>query len=326
MGSEIRRVAVTGASGYVARSLMARLEREPSVELILALDVRPLPGQPCSKVVFRHHDVAEPMAALLSEYRIDAIAHLAYALRQSHDRAAAERVNVGGAVNALHACATAGVQHMLYLSSTSVYGAHASNPPMLSEDSPARPVRGFQYSEDKARVETLIAEFTARHPETTAIVLRSCPVLGPNADNFIANAFSKPLLVGVRGHDPPMQFLHEDDLADALRHCLLTRVSGTYNLAGDGTIGWSEMARLSGQRLVFLPGPLLRGLTALSWALRLQRDSPACGLSFITHRWTASNEKLKGELGIRPRYDSRETWETFARREKTSAVMGGMSR
>ena len=317
MGSEIRRVAFTGASGYVARSLMARLEREPGVELILALDVRPLPGKFSSKVVFRRHDVVEPMASLLSEYRIDAIAHLAYALRPSHDRRAAERVNVGGAGNVLDACARSGVKHLLYLSSTSVYGAHADNPSMLGEDSPARPVRGFQYSEDKARVESLIAEFTARHPETTAIVLRTCPVLGPNADNFIAAAFSKPFLVGVQGHDPPMQFLHEEDLADALSRCVLTRMSGTYNLAGDGTIRWSEMARLFGKRLLILPGPLLRGLTALSWTLRLQRDSPACGLSFITHRWTASNEKLKRELGWSPRCDSRDAWAAFARREKT---------
>ncbi|MCH8108790.1 MAG: NAD-dependent epimerase/dehydratase family protein, partial [Chloroflexi bacterium] len=219
-------------------------------------------------------------------------------------------------INVLEACEQAGVRHLLYLSSTSVYGAHADNSPFLTEDSPARPVPGFQYSEDKARVESLIAGFAKRHPETTATVLRACPVMGPNADNFIASAFSKPVLVGVRGYDPPMQFLHEDDLADVLSYCLLQQVSGTYNLTGDGTILWSEMAEVFGKRLMFLPAPLLYGLTSLTWTLRLQRDSPACGLDFIRHRWTASNEKLKRELGITLRYTSREAWEAFVQRDR----------
>ncbi len=316
MRSSIRRVAITGAAGYVAGMLMERLEREAGIDQVLALDVRPLRTQQLSKVVFRQHDVTTPLVDLLAEHKIDAIAHLAYVLRPGHDRAAIERINVGGAINVLEACEQAGVKHLLYLSSTSVYGAHADNPPLLTEDSPARPVPGFQYSEDKASVESLITKFTKRHPETTAVVLRTCPVMGPNADNFIAGAFSKPVLVGVRGCDPPMQFLHEDDLADALSHCLLQQVSGVYNLTGDGTIRWSEMAELFDKRLVFLPAPILYGLTSLTWTLRLQRDSPSCGLNFIRHRWTASNEKLKRELGIRLRYSSREAWEAFVQRDR----------
>ena len=316
MSSAIRRVAITGASGYVAGMLMNRLEREAGIERVLALDVRPLRVKSSSKVVFRQHDVTTPMADLLAEHEIDAVAHLAYVLRPGHNRAAIERINVGGAINVLEACEQAAVRHLLYLSSTSVYGAHADNPPFLTEDSPARPVPGFQYSEDKARVESLIAWFAKRHPETTATVLRACPVMGPNADNFIASAFSKPVLVGVRGYDPPMQFLHEDDLADVLSYCLLQQVSGTYNLTGEGTILWSEMAEVFGKRLMFLPAPLLYGLTSLTWTLRLQRDSPACGLDFIRHRWTASNEKLKRELGITLRYTSREAWEAFVQRDR----------
>ena len=76
-----------------------------------------------------------------------------FAERWSHDRLAAHRVNVGGTSNLLDASAEAGVRRIVYLSSTSVYGAHADNPPMLTESSPARPVRGFQYSEDKAEAE-----------------------------------------------------------------------------------------------------------------------------------------------------------------------------
>ena len=317
MPSEIRRVAVTGAAGYVGRSLIARLARDASVDRILALDVRPLPADIAKgPVVFARHDVTRPFGPLLREHRIDALAHLAYVLRPSRDREAARRVNVDGAASALASCEAAGVRHVLYLSSSSVYGAHPDNPPLLGEDAQPRPPRGFQYSEDKAAAERLIANFAASRPGFSAVVLRACPALGPKADNFIASAFSKPFLVGARGHDPQMQLVHEDDLAEALYRCLLSRVSGTYNLAGDGLIRWSEMARMFGRRVLWLPGPLLRFLVGASWALRLQGDSPPSGLSFITHTWAASNDKLKRELGIRPRHTSREAWAAFASRAR----------
>ena len=313
MPDGIRRVAVTGASGYVGRVLLDRLAREPEVERVLALDVRPLPVESArGPVVFERHDVTRPFGALLREHRIDALTHLAYVMRPSRDRESARRVNVDGTASALASCEEAGVPHLLYLSSTSVYGAHADNPPLLGEEASPRPPRGFQYSENKVEAELLIAEFAASRPGFSAAVLRACPVLGPSADNFIASAFSKPFLVGARGHDPRMQLIHEDDLADAMSRCLLSRVSGTYNLTGDGLIRWREMARMFGRRVAWMPGPLLRFLVGASWALRLQSDSPPSGLDFITHGWAASNERARRELGIRPRHTSREAWAAFA--------------
>ena len=154
MPDGIRRVAVTGAAGYVGRTLIDRLAREPAVERILALDVRPLPSESTNeRVVFERHDVTRPFGALLREHGVDSLAHLAYVMRPSRDREAARRVNVEGTASALASCEEAGVRHMLYLSSTSVYGAHADNPPLLDEDAPPRPPRGFQYSEDKAAAE-----------------------------------------------------------------------------------------------------------------------------------------------------------------------------
>ena len=313
------RVAVTGASGYVGSGLIARLDRDDAIERVLAMDVRPLPRQHSAKVVFQQHDVAEPMAGLLGDNQIEAVVHLAYLLNPSHNSKATQRVNVGGMASVLDACAQAGVQHILYLSSTTVYGAHPDNPPLLTEASPVRPIKGFRYGEGKAQAEAMLTDFTRRYPTFTATILRACPVMGPNADNFISRAFSKPFLVGVRGYDPPMQLIHEDDLAEILYLCLMTRPSGVYNVAGDGTVRWSEMASIFGRRLINLPAPIIYGLTDLTWALRLQGDSPACGLDLIRYGWTASTEKIKRDLGVSFRHSSREAWEAFVRRQAQPA-------
>jgi UDP-glucose 4-epimerase len=316
MGSPARRVAITGASGYCAAGLLDRLEAEDGIEAVLAIDVRPPRAERGAKVVFHRHDVSEPMGDLLRDYAIDSVVHLAYLMRPGHDRTASRKVNVGGTANVLKAVEQAGVQRLLYLSSSTVYGAHHDNPPLLTEDAPLRPVKGFQYSEGKVRSEEALAELVQRSPQVTACVLRACPVMGPGADNFVSRALSRPFLVAVRGCDPPMQFLHEDDLADAMLLCLLGNAPGVYNLAGEGGIRWSDMARSRGRRLISLPAAMLYGLTDATWALRLQGDSPACGLDFIRHRWSVSTEKIERDLGFAPRYSSAEAWNAFAHRTR----------
>jgi nucleoside-diphosphate-sugar epimerase len=57
---------------------------------------------------------------------------------------------------------------------------------------------------------------------------------------------------------------------------------------------------------VALPEPLLRFLTQVSWALRLQSYGPASGLAMVRWSWVASIAKLTRETGFRPRYTSRE--------------------
>ena len=311
MTSVARRIAITGASGYLAGRLIQRLEGNAEVEHILALDIRSLGQAVGPKLTFVRHDVSKPMGSLFADNDIDTVVHLAFILNPGHDREAIRKVNVGGTANVLQACEGTRVRQLLYLSSTSVYGAHADNQEFLTEESPPRPVKGFQYSEDKAQAESLIAGFTEQHPSVVGTILRVCPVMGPNADNFISRAYSKPFLVGVRGYNPPLQFFHEDDLVDLILLCLAKRPSGVYNVAGDGTISWEDAVRSHGRKLLSFPAALLYGLTDLAWKLRLQKDSPACGLDMIRYPWLASTEKIKNELGVEFQHTSREAWESF---------------
>jgi UDP-glucose 4-epimerase len=324
MGNSGRRIAITGASGYIGAGLVRELCREDDIEMVLATDIVP-PGSPLpAKAVFVDQDVAVPFGELFSEYRIDTVVHLAYVMRPDRDHKAAKRVNVGGTEHVLAACSESGVNRLVYLSSTSVYGAHADNPALLAEDSPTRPAPGFQYSVDKMGAEALIREFAAS-AGSQALVLRCCPVIGPRADNFIARAFLKPILVAVRGSDPPMQFIHEDDLVSCLVRCTLDTVAGVFNVAGEGAIRWSEMAATLGRRLVALPAVLLYPATQASWALHLQSDSPASGLDFIRYPWNVDTSKIETELAYQTRYTSRQAWEAYAngrRKIKQGAAVG----
>ena len=313
------RIAITGASGYIAGRLISQLQDCGGVSHILATDTRPPGIRFSGKVKFAYWDVAERRPDIFSSHRIDAVLHLAYVLNPARRKANARRVNVAGTDNVLQASRGAGVKHVIYLSSASVYGAHADNPTLLTETDPVRPVEGFQYSQDKVAAESRLLEFARRNPEAIVTILRACPVIGPNANNFIANAFKKPVLPAIGSADPPMQFLHEDDLVRALARCLKLRPRGVYNVAGDGIIRWSEMVSMMERPLIRLPAPIWYFLTSAAWRLRLQSDSPACGLDFIRHRWTASAEKIKAEIGIEFRHTSRSAWQSYARLNRANS-------
>ena len=307
------RVAITGASGYIAGRLISQLRESGSESYILATDIKPPSIRLSRKVKFERWDVTESCPGIFSSHRIDTVVHLAYILNPARRGTQARRVNVAGTDNVLQASREAGIKHIVYLSSTSVYGAHADNPALLTETDPARPVEGFRYSQDKVAAESRLLEFAARNPEVAVTILRACPVMGPNANNFIANAFKKPILPAIGSADPPMQFLHEDDLVLTLARCLKLRPRGVYNAAGDGTIRWSEMVSLMERPLIRLPAPLWYFLTSAAWRLRIQDDSPACGLDFIRYRWTASAEKLKADTGMGFQHTSRAAWESYAK-------------
>ena len=311
MAEKPRIIAVTGASGYVGTVLIRHLVEREDVGRILAIDVRE-PNQALSnKVSFVRQDVSEPFPGLFAAHEVDTVVHLAYVLRQSRNREANRRVNVDGTRNTLEACRRSGVARIVYLSSTSVYGAHPDNPPALAEEMPGRPVIGFQYSEDKLESERLLDEFASASTSVTVCILRCCPIMGANADNFIADAFDKPFLVAASRANPPMQLIHEEDAVRSLTLATLGESEGLYNLAGAGSISWHEMAAARGRRVVSMPNWLLYPLTQFTWALRLQSDSPAMGLDMIRYPWFASTAKIERETGFRPQYSARDAWEAY---------------
>lgn len=305
----MRRIAITGVSGYIGSVFSSRLGRAEAVERIIGIDVKP--PKKSAKLRFYRQDILDPLSDIFIENEVDSAIHLAFAVRPTHDGAGARRVDIGGASNFLEACRRAQVGHILYLSSHTVYGAHPDNTASLSEDAPLRPLPGFQYSLDKAEAERVFADFAASNPQVTVTILRSCPVLGPNAGNSVVAAMFKPVMIAVAGYDPLLQFVHEDDLAEVLMAFLEQKRGGIFNVASDGQVRYSQIARMAGRKTLALPERLLRLLMGFSWVLRLQNESPASGLEFIKYPPIVSTEKLKRELGFQFRHSSEDALLSF---------------
>lgn len=298
-------VAVTGAAGFIGSRLVERLAQSDHVNRVIALDCLPLDIS-YPKVTALQKDILESTADILRKYQVDAVVHLAFLLRPGHDRKAAHRVNVSGTAQVIDDCRAAGIKHLVYLSSTTVYGARSGTEQPYTEESPVRPVRGFQYAENKAAAELKLRTFAMNNPNSRVTILRGCTVMAPQCNNFVTEVFFRLASVRVLGADPQMQFIHLDDLLDAFELCLLKSVSGVFNITGEGTVAYSEIASIAGRRAITLPAPLLRAIAWVTWMLRLQ-NSPACGIEYARWPWVASNEKLARETGFRPKHTSRET-------------------
>lgn len=323
-----RRIAITGSSGYLAQQLIHRLAADPEVEFILGLDLRPPPAD--APAAFRRYDVTAPWQELRDVFRaqaIDTALHLAWQFNPIHDARRHRQVDVEGSQNFFRAAEAAGLRRVVYTSSTTAY-VHPTNPsapPFLAEEAAVRGAPRYLYSLHKAEVDRLAQEFLARHPEIEGVILRPSIVLGPHTDNIVSRmmewpARSFPWIVQVRGADPPMQFVAEADMAEVLYRAVRSEARGIFNVAGEGTLRFSEVLRAAGKRPLAIPAALLYPITAALWALRLA-PFPAGILDLIRYPWVADTTRLRG-LGFLPRQTSREALGAFLAARRGSRRSG----
>lgn len=309
-------VAVTGAFGYLGTRLIQKLTELSEVDRIIAID-KNLPKQlPGPKIHFHRHDISLPLGDLLTRHNVDSVVHMAYQIHHGRDDSKAYKINVGGSQNLVNACDSSVVKKLVYLSSTTVYGAHPDNQYNISESDLTRPIKGHIYAEHKVQSENIFQDFSKKHHAVTLTILRSCPVLGPNADNFISKSLSKKILVGITGYNPRMQLIHEDDITTSISKCLLSDHQGVYNLAGRDSITWNQMASILGRWKISIPAAILYPLTELTWKLRIQSRSPSSGLNLIRYPWIVNTEKARRDLGMKFGYSTLESAQIFAASQK----------
>jgi len=282
-------VAVTGASGFLASRLIEVLCHDERIASVSGFDLR-APAFTHPKFVFDELDVRDP--ALESRLEgIDTVVHLAFIMDPIHDETEMRDVNVNGSQNVFKAAGKAGVGHVIYTSSAVVYGAHPDNKIPLVEDAPLRANLDFSYAAHKLEVEYVLREIEDEFPKLALTVFRPAIVFGPHVDNAWSHSLELPLLFGIQGHAPPLQFVHEDDVGDALLFAITEKLSGVYNLAAEGWLEFGDMMEISKRRRLDLPEPVAFGLVERLWSLGLA-EAPAGMLHYVMHPWAVATDKL----------------------------------
>jgi nucleoside-diphosphate-sugar epimerase len=315
-------VAVTGPTGTFGLALMPLLQEDDQVARVIGIARRPFdPAERgWTKMEYRRGDVREADALRASFDGADVVVHLAF-LILSGGKKKTRAINVEGTLNAFRAAAEAGAKRFVYASSIAAYGFHQDNPIGMSEDWATRPADLLFYAQEKAELEHLLQQEAAGHPQTALYLLRPPIVLGPDAVGAKV-AIPTVLAPFVRGMgaalrrlpglpalvpDLPLQVIHQDDVAEALRLCVLgAGAPGAYNIAADDVISGVDVARELGLRPVRVPG---RPVAAVARAIAKLPYLPsgAQWVEAMSHPAIMDTTRAKNELGWRPRHTAIES-------------------
>src|SRR3712207_4292997 len=255
-------VAVTGPTGTFGFGLMPLLQADERVKRIVGIARRPFdPAEHgWTKMEYRQGDVRDPGALEEAFEGAHVVVHLAFMITGgTASRETIRAINVEGTLNAFRAAAAAGARRFVYASSVAAYGFHPDNPVGMDEDWPVRPAAHLFYAQEKAELERLLAEENEKHSGIELYLLRPPIVLGPHAVGAkdilpgpvaaVGKALLEliarlPLPVPAVAPEAPVQFIHEHDVGEALRLCVIAAgPPGAYNIAGDGILTGSDVAR-----------------------------------------------------------------------------------
>jgi UDP-glucose 4-epimerase len=309
------RYLITGGSGYIGTRLVELLARRDDTEKIVIADVVPPRGGYRPKTEYERVDVRDRGAvhSALKRANPDVLVHLAFILNPVHDEGFMYDVDVNGTHNVLEAAADAGIGQVLVTTSAVAYGAFPDNPDPITEDHPVRGVARFSYARDKTESDRIVQLWALQHPDVITTIVRPCIVFGPNVDNYLVRLWTKqPFTVDAGNLDGTIQFVHEDDVVDAISRLLLGRHAGQYNLSPEGLMTLRECAEALETPIRKMPFWLYQGIAKLMWRLRASEVPPG-QLDFARYPWIVSNEKLKQTVGWTPKHTTRETFDITMR-------------
>jgi len=306
-------IAVTGASGAVGKRVLGLLAERDGIDRVVAIDRRR--PAPIADRSGEAGGMEEAAAAEIQQLQLDlmtaeltpalqgcdSVVHLAEDPARRSDPVAAS-----AALDRLLTAATAAdCGHVVLLSSALVYGAYPDNPVPLTEAHPIKPIPDLAHAVIKAGLEAQAADWADETGGRVA-VLRPTATLSEGDSSWIGAALRAATAVRSEQVDPPVQFLHHDDLASALVIMAEGGHHGVYNVAPDGWIGAEVFRALRGEAPVRLPQQLSE------WRLRaaksLANRSLLDGLEpYVSWPWVVANDKLRG-VGWEPTFSNEEAF------------------
>jgi nucleoside-diphosphate-sugar epimerase len=304
------RVAISGGAGFLGLHLARRLSADGHGVRTLDL-LRLGPGEPVPGVDELVGDIRRERDAHALCVGTDVLVHAAAALPIAKGRREIRSVNVDGTAMLLAAALRAGVQRVVLVSSTAVYGVPVRHP--IHEDDPLVGVGA--YGESKIEAELLCAEFGRRGLEH--VIVRPKTFLGPERLGVFAILFdwvregrAIPVL-GSGGNR--YQLLAVEDLVDVVVRCLDAPVGGTALNIGAGRFGTvrddlTALVDHAGSASRLRPVPA-RPAEIVLRALELAGLSPLAEWHYRTaHRDSfVSIERARHLLGWEPQRSNAET-------------------
>ena len=296
------KVLIVGIAGGYGRLLARRLLRTRSV---VGVDRDPgstrLPEVPVYPVDTRTRAFED----VFRKERPDAVVHLGFLRDFRADEKTRYDVNVRGTRKLLDLCASNGVRKLTVLSTGYVYGALPDNPSFMDEEHPLSGSRNYPEIRDLIELDSLATGFMYRHADVRTSVLRPVPALGTFVNSAIGRYLrTNPVLMPM-GFNPMLQFIHEEDLTEALALTVEQGLRGIFNVTGPGEVPAKLAIRESGARVLEVPGFILSRLIQFTYRL------PPGAMDFMKFACTIDGARFRAETGFEPLFSLKDIFRTL---------------
>jgi UDP-glucose 4-epimerase len=292
----MQKALITGIAGGQGRLLAKRLAGGYEV---VGVDRIPWEERP-RDVRFYQLDLRKKrFEDVLRRERPHAIVHLAFIRHFEDDPAVRHEVNVAGTKRLLEYAVTYGVKKLVIFSSSYVYGALPENPYYMDEGYPLNVSRTYPEVRDLVEVDTLASAYLWRYPEIAITILRPVNVLGYYVHSAISRYLRLDYVPTVLGFDPMMQFVHEEDVAEAIARTIESGVRGVFNLTGPGAVPLGVAIEETGRTSVPLPESITRpAISALfRWGMY---PFPPGAIDFAKYPCTLDGSRFESATGFKP--------------------------
>jgi nucleoside-diphosphate-sugar epimerase len=309
-GTELagRRVAVTGAGGFIGAAVCRRLVAEGCSVTGLDVDDSAAERVRAAGGAFTRADVADREAITAALEGAELVVHTGAIVTDIGEMDDFVRVNVGGTRNVLDAAEATGAARVVHLSSVVVYGF--DDPTEQDEDAFLRSV-GVPYIDTKSASDRL-----ARR--RGAVVIRPGDVYGPGSVPWAIRPaeMAKAGQLAVPTGEPLMLPVYIDDLVEAIVLGLERGKPGRAYAVWSGERRtfqelFDRYALLGGMRRARrLPVAVMRAVGgAYEAAARMRGKAPPFGrnaVGLVNRKGTVSNNRAREELGWEAKVDFEE--------------------
>ena len=186
------------------------------------------------------------------------------------------------------------------LSSSYVYGALPENPYYMDEDTPLNVSRNYPEIRDLAEVDTLAHHLPLeasrdRDRDPAAGATRSATTCTARSARYLRQRYVPTIM----GFNPMMQFIHEEDVAEAIALTLETGTRGVFNVDGPGAVPLKVAIRETGGTAVPLPEPVARPSSTASSA-SASTTRPPGAIDFVKYPCTIDGRRFREATGFQP--------------------------
>jgi UDP-glucose 4-epimerase len=306
----MEKVLITGIAGGQGRLLARRLLENVEV---CGVDRVEWAGPPRGVRVHRVDLRKRKFEDVIRTEQPTAIVHLGMIRHFRGDDRLRHDVNVRGTKQILDHCTHYGVQQLVLVSSSYVYGAFPENPYYIDEDHPLSASRSYPEIRDLVEVDTLTTAFIWKYPHIRTCVLRPVSVLGHFVHSIAGELIRQRRVPTVMGFDPMMQFIHEEDLTEAIALALQQGLQGVFNVVGPGEVPLHTAIAAAGGTALPLPEPIIRPVLdrAFRWGLV---PYPAGILDYLKYPVTLSGKRFVEATNFRPLFSLEEIFESVRSR------------